>query len=301
MLREFLRHLSLELYRSPETVAAYSTDLHGFNEFIKSSGVDTDDAGFFIPSQVTTADIREWIVSLSEEGLQPSSLRRKIQSLRAYFKYLMKRGVVDSNPALAIPLPKKMRKLPDIASIEDVKNVISSSEKLRDRVIFEMLAACGLRRSELLGIVDSDINFHSAELRVTGKGSKTRIIPLQQPLLVSIREWQQERDRLYPELPAPKPLIATMHGAMSKSCLYKIVNRGLQSTTAARKSPHTLRHTFATGLLNSGAEINSVKELLGHSSLGATQIYTHLAFADLKANYLKAHPRSKKSKNQDSD
>lgn len=294
MIREFLRHLSLELYRSPETVEAYSSDLHGFNEFIKSSGVATDDAGFFIPSRISTADIREWIVSLSEQGLQASSLRRKIQSLRAYYKFLIKRGVVDTNPAMAIPLPKKQRKLPDIATTEDVRSVLSEAENLRNRLIIEMLAGCGLRRSELLDITDNDINFHSVELRVTGKGSKTRILPLPTALIETIREWQQERDRLYPELPSPRPLIATMHGAMSKSCLYKIVNRGLQPTTASRKSPHTLRHTFATGLLNSGAEINSVKELLGHSSLGATQIYTHLAFADLKANYDKAHPRSKK-------
>lgn len=295
MIREFLRHLSLELYRSPQTVEAYASDLRGFNDFMHKAGVKTDNAGFFIPSLVGTADIREWVAQMSEEGIAATSLRRKIQSLRAYYKFLVQKKIVADNPALAVPLPKKSRKLPEITSASEVEDIISETEKIRNSLIIEMLFGLGLRRAELLDVTDSDINFYSGELRVRGKGAKIRIVPLPQELKDKISTWQRERDALYPNLPAPRPLISTAHGAMSPSNLYKIVRGALGGTSAAKKSPHTLRHTFATSMLNAGADINSVKDLMGHASLAATQIYTHLAFGDLKNNWQKAHPRAKKT------
>lgn len=294
MIREFLSHLSLELYRSRLTVEAYETDLRGFNEFLIKSGVPCGDAGFFVPSAVRPVHIRQWMAALSEEEYSPVSIRRKLQSLRAYFRFLVKRGVLDSSPASPVPLPKCGRKLPRIATHEDVTRSIESASDLQKALILELLYGCGLRRSELLGINDSDINPHSRELRILGKGNKHRVIPLPHPLLQKIQQWQAARDAEYPSLPCPRPLIVTRKGRMSVSTLYHTVKEALQATGAEKKSPHTLRHSFATQLLNSGADINSVKELLGHSSLGATQIYTHLALSELKKEWAKAHPRAKK-------
>lgn len=298
MLREFLSYLSLELNRSPLTVKAYETDLRGFNDFLKKSGVPTDDAGFFVVSTVTTADVREWMASLSEQGVSATSLRRKVQSLRAFFRFLMKSGSLQSNPAAAVPLPKTGRKLPVIATHEDVTASVEAASDPREALVLELLYGCGLRSAELLALTDPDVNFYSKELKVMGKGAKHRIIPLPDSLLAKIKDWQQQRDALYPSLESPRPLIATKRGRMSAGTLYLMVRRALRDSRAGQKSPHTLRHSFATQLLNSGADINSVKELLGHSSLGATQIYTHLAFSELRKEWDKAHPRSEdKTKN----
>lgn len=294
MIREFLTHLSLELNRSSLTVQAYETDLLGFNEFLVKSGIPTGNAGFFVPSAVSSADIREWMAALSEQGTSASSIRRKVQSLRAYFKFLMQRGQVGANPAASVPLPKIARKLPVIATHGDISDSVGNATRHVEVVALMMLYGCGLRRSELLGINDNDINTYSRELKILGKGNKHRIIPLPQSLIQTIRAWQEERDALFPELPSPKPLMATSRGRMSESTLYKMVRKALGPSGAEKKSPHTLRHSFATQLLNAGADINSVKSLLGHSSLGATQIYTHLAFSEISREWGKAHPRAKK-------
>lgn len=294
MIREFLTYLSLELYRSRLTVKAYEADIRGFNDFILKSGAPCGDTGFFVPEAIHPADIREWMAVLSEKGASPGSIRRKVQSLRAYFKFLEKRGIVSSNPASLLQLPKKGRQLPRIATHSDIESSIDDTHKLRDTLILEMLYGCGLRRAELAGINDDDINAFTRELKILGKGNKHRIIPLPEELMEKIREWQKERDDSFPGLAAPKPLFATARGRISPVTIYRIVHGALVNSNAEKKSPHTLRHSFATQLLNSGADINSVKELMGHSSLGATQIYTHVAFAELNRDWKKAHPRAKK-------
>ena len=291
MFREFLRYLSLELYRSPHTVEAYSADLREFNQYVSQTGVIMDDAGCFIPSGVLPSHVRGWIASMAEDGISARSIRRKLQSLRSYFKYECRRDETLKNPLSGITLPKQAKKLPEFARPGELQEILGGTEKTRDRLIVMMLYGCGLRRSELLGITDADIQEGRRELRILGKGNKTRVIPLTDELLGAIRDQQRERDEKFPELHHPRPLIATSRGAMSVSGLYKIVNSLLAPSTASKKSPHTLRHTFATSLLNAGADINSVKELLGHASLGATQIYTHVAFKDMQKDWKKAHPR----------
>lgn len=292
MIQKFLRHISLELNRSRQTVRAYEADLRGFNEYILKSGVPAGDSGFFVASAVNTADIREYVASLSEGGASPVTIRRKIQALRAYFRFLVKSGATEANPASAVPLPKTARKLPVITTHDDVARCIEETRTLQEALILSMLYGCGLRRSELLAINDPDINPFSKELKILGKGNKHRVIPLPDSLLREIEEWQKRRDELYPDLPLPRPLFVTKFGRMSQTKLYEIVHSALGDTHAQQKSPHTLRHSFATQLLNSGADINSVKELLGHSSLGATQIYTHVAFSELNREWSKAHPRA---------
>lgn len=294
MLREFLRHLSLELYRSRLTVEAYEADLRGFNDFLVNSGVPTDDAGFFVISAVSQADIREWMASLSEAGLSPASIRRKVQSLRAFFKFAVKRGALSSNPASTVFLPRLKRSLPKIATHQDVESSISEASSLEEALIIAMLYGCGMRQAELLSVNDEDINTFTRELKILGKGNKHRIVPLPPRLMELIADWQRERDLRFPDLESPRPLLATRRGRMSKSTLYITVKRALRHSSAEKKSPHTLRHSFATQLLNAGADINSVRELLGHSSLGATQIYTHVAFSQLSRDWQNAHPRAKK-------
>lgn len=295
MIREFLKYLRLELNRSRLTVQTYEADLRGFNDFLTESGIPTGDTGFFVASAVSTADVREWMASLSEQNMSTASVRRKIQSVRAYFKFLVKRGVVAANPAESVALPRQHRKLPVIATHDDIEQSLHNAGSTLETLILELLYGCGLRRSELLGINDSDINIFSSELKILGKGNKHRLVPLPRELLKNIRRWQEERDRIYPDLPEPRPLIVTRNGRMSASTLYLTVRKALQGSNAEQKSPHTLRHSFATQLLNSGADLNSVKGLLGHASLGATQIYTHLAFSELNREWGKAHPRAKKN------
>ena len=296
MFREFLNYLRLELYRSRHTVEAYSADLHGFKRYMSQTGVITDDAGCFMPGDVRPSHIRGWIAALSEEGMSARSIRRKVQSVRSYFRYLSKRNPELENPATELSLPKAGKKLPEFARHDELNELIAATEKSRDRLILMLLYGCGLRRSELLAINDSDISRSRKELRVTGKGNKTRVIPLPEPLLEEIEAYQRERDSEFEARETPRPLFMTSRGRLSQSGLYKIVRNLLGPTTASKKSPHTLRHTFATTLLNSGADINSVKELLGHSSLGATQIYTHVAFSEMKRDWAKAHPRGRKER-----
>lgn len=291
MFREFLRYLSLELYRSRHTVEAYSADLREFNQYMSQTGVIMDDAGCFIPSSVLPRHARGWIVSMSEVGLSARTIRRKVQSLRSYFKFECKRNEGLKNPFLDIKMPKQSRRLPEFARDTELTELFPHIENNRDRLIVRLLFGCGLRRSELLSLTDDDISTARNILRIRGKGNKTREIPIPESLKLEIIEYQLERDNEFPGLPSPRPLIATRHGAMSVSTLYKIVRNLLEETTASKKSPHTLRHTFATTLLNAGADINSVKELLGHASLGATQIYTHVAFKDMQKDWRKAHPR----------
>ncbi len=296
MISSFLKYLELELNRSKLTAEAYGRDLHEFAEFLgKDSELSDADS-------VTTSDVRAWIASMSRNGLSPRSLRRKTQATRAFFRWLQKQGAIQNNPAADVQLAKIGRKLPEFVREQEMEEILDSpiyggdpALNIRNKLIINILYSCGIRRDELAKITDADIDFHQREIRVHGKRDKTRIIPVADQLLDEIREWQKVRDGLY-SLPSPTPLICSKRGKLTGRAIYGIVHNLLLSTGASHKSPHSLRHTFATSLLNNGAEINSVKELLGHASLQSTQIYTHLTFSDMKKAYDNAHPRAKESK-----
>lgn len=313
----FMRH---ELNRSPLTIDAYMSDLREFSLFITDNNTDC-----FDPLSVATSDIRLWLRNLSSTGVKPVSLRRKTQSLRAFYRYLMKKNITDRNPADDIVLAKTPKKLPnvvreeemefllneDCASTGDESSVINDYDLLRSHIIINILYSTGLRRAELLSIRDSDINMKNGELRVTGKRNKQRIIPLPSPLLAEIRHWQQTRDA-HLNTASCDPGVNTPQGngylfpgrgdkPISKSTLYNIVKQELTQTSSGRPSPHTLRHTFATAMLNDGASLDTVREMLGHASLAATQIYTHVSIRQLKENYTKAHPRARKESEADSE
>lgn len=301
-MKDFINYLKYELARSPHTVEAYSRDLRLFMAFCAGPDISS-----FDPAAVDTRLIRQWIASLAETGISPASLRRKTQSLRAYFKFLCRRDYLKSNPADDIILAKLPKPLPDFVADDDLRRMINKSPgsdtddfiSARDHIILHLLYATGLRRSELLALTDSHIDSSLKQIKIIGKGRKERIIPLADELITDIQRWQTIRDEELPELAAPRPIIATRNGAMSASNLEIIIKRLLKGENAGRKSPHTLRHSFATSMLNGGADINSVRAILGHSSLSTTQIYTHLQFSDLKEIYAAAHPRGNQKKSSE--
>lgn len=296
MTEEFLKHLSAEQRCSPHTVKAYGRDLRQFAKFCCGSPAEFD------YSLATANDIREWIGTLASEGSPATTLRRKIQALRAFYLWARRTGRIDRNPALDVTLPKTRKHLPNFIKVSELEPLLEEPEEgkeesyaaHRTRFVLDMLYSLGLRQAELLTLTDADINIAVGELRVTGKRNKTRVLPLPEELCHDIVSLQQHRDREFPYITNPKPLIAGPHGAVSKATLYNIVRDGLAGVSTGRKSPHTLRHTFATALVNEGADLDAVREMLGHESLSTTQIYTHLSFKELLGNYLKSHPRAKK-------
>lgn len=287
--------MELELNRSRLTVEAYVRDIRELASFT-GSDEEFSDAG-----RVSTTDIRSWLAHMAREGLSPRSLRRKTQATRAFFRWMQKQGHVPTNPASDVQLAKIGRKLPEYVREQEMEQLLDEPARggdpalnQRNKLIINILYSCGIRRDELAKITDADIDFHSKEIRVHGKRDKTRIIPVADELLEEIKKWQKVRDGLY-LFPTPAPLICSKRGPLSGRAIYEVVHNLLLPTGATHKSPHSLRHTFATSLLNNGAEINSVKELLGHSSLQSTQIYTHLTFSDIRRAYDAAHPRGKTS------
>ncbi len=299
MRKDFLKYLELELNRSSLTVEAYGRDLKELALFLGKEADLSDGA------EISTSDVRAWIAHLARKGNSPRSLRRKTQAARAFFRWLHKSGYIQSNPAAEVQLAKIGRKLPEFVREQEMEQLMDNPHKggdpalnIRNRLIINILYSCGIRRDELAKLTDADIDIYSKELRVHGKRDKTRIIPIADELIAKIQEWQKVRDGMY-SFPAPAPLICSKRGKLTGKAIYEIVHKQLLSTGATHKSPHSLRHTFATSLLNNGAEINSVKELLGHSSLQSTQIYTHLTFSDLRKAYNGAHPRAKSDQKED--
>lgn len=293
-LTDFERYLRLEMNRSRHTVEAYLRDVSQYCAWTGS----TPEA-LLSDHAVEPNDIRDWIGTLAMQGEKPASLRRKTQSLRAFFRWGMTIGLCHANPAADVVLAKLPRHLPDIAKVSEIEEIIATHptdtiHDLRVLMALKMLYTLGLRQAELLSVTDSDIRQGAggAEIRITGKGNKERILPLPPQLAEDIRQWQRERDRHYDALPEPKPLLAARHGALSKGTLYTDIHNVLAGTSAARKSPHILRHSCATALLNNGANIDAVRQLLGHASLATTQIYTHLSPRELRQAYNHAHPRA---------
>ncbi|MDE6443873.1 MAG: tyrosine-type recombinase/integrase [Muribaculaceae bacterium] len=299
-MSDFTSYLLHELNRAPLTVEAYLRDLSQFAEWM---GADPDTLD---PHEVTPGHVRAWLASLAREGQSPRTLRRKAQSLRAFFRFMLKREKIDRNPTRDLSLPKIPKPLPDHVRMEEIEKILTDEEallrdtppedaetELRNHLVMETLYSLGLRRAELIAISDNDISQTAAELKVTGKRSKQRIVPLPQKLLDDINEWQRLRDSLWPDLPSPRPLFVVKGKRISPTQVYTIVKKELQGSTARRKSPHALRHSFATTMLNEGADLNSVKEFLGHSTLSTTQIYTHISFAEMKKAYSNAHPRAR--------
>ncbi|AQS92710.1 integrase [Polaribacter sp. BM10] len=293
LINSFLDYLSLEKKYSKHTIVAYKTDLTAFNEFCLSE-FELDDL-----LEVKYPLIRSWIVSLVNSDVSNNSINRKISSLKSFYKFLQKTGQLDSNPLAKHRALKIKKKVQVPFTVKEVNAVISSLENdngfdtLRNKLLVELLYSTGIRRAELINIKLQDINSTNNTIKVLGKRNKERYVPILPSVLISIKKYLQERNK---EGFVSEYLLITSKGnKLYETLVYRIINSYFSEVSSkVKKSPHILRHSFATHLLNEGADLNSVKELLGHSSLASTQIYASNSLEAIKKVYNNAHPRSNK-------
>lgn len=289
----FLQYLLVEKRYSSHTIISYRSDLEQFSAFLGALG----HSGAL--ADISSLEVRGWIVSMMENGLSAVTVHRKISCLRIFFRYLRKEGLAMHNPMDRIVLPKRSRKLPVFVAEESLNNLLDKFEfgedfrGVRNRTIIEMLYLTGMRRAELIGLRNRDIDLDSSVLKVTGKRNKQRIIPVLDAFKSRIAEYTALRDQLFHSGDDDWFFLTDSGNKLYDKYVYNTVKGYLTMvTTIEKKSPHVLRHTFATHMLNHGADLNSIKELLGHANLSATQIYTHNTFEKLKEVYKQAHPRA---------
>ncbi len=293
-IEKFLQYIKYEKGYSSHTFVSYETDLSQFRDFVESRSIA------FEPDKIDASLIREWIVSLMESGTSASSVNRKLSSLKSFYRFLKQHNLVSYNPLKKIVAPKNKKQLPKFLKEDEMENLLddydglfeSDFEGVRDKLMIEMFYSLGIRLSELIGIKDTDIDLNGKTVIITGKRNKQRLLPFGDNLKESLLEYMKIRnntvcghsgnffikedgDNLYPML------------------VYRVVNKYITMVSSlSKRSPHVLRHTFATAMLNNGAELNAVKELLGHSTLAATEVYTHTTFEQLQKIYKQAHPRA---------
>lgn len=298
LINDYITYLRCERQMSPHTVVSYSSDLQQWVDFA-TNGHPQD----FNPFDATTNDIRQWIAHLSMSGVSARSIHRKASSLNSFYKYLIKRKLTQTNPAAALVLAKLSKKLPSVIPQEQTNALLDKPidrddfTQVRDHLIINMLYQTGIRASELLGLLDAQVSLSSASIKVLGKRNKERIIPIGEALMEEIILYRKLRDKACVKTNGNIIcfFVKSTGVGLEYGTLYRIVHDALQgNVTSDRKSPHVLRHSFATDMLNNGADLNSVKSLLGHQSLETTQIYTHISFSELKHNYELAHPRALK-------
>ena len=294
LIDDFLNYLRYERNYSDDTIRAYSKDLAQFEEYVRERR-----EGMFTPREIDSDLVRSWIVYLMDEKLSPVSVNRKLSSLKSFFKFLMKRGQVSANPLRLVSGPKTKKPLPyfikdaELEALLDKQDFDEDFEGVRDHLIVEMLYDTGMRRSELVGVRDVDVDYEAMQIKVTGKRNKQRLIPFAEGLKNLMLAYMEIRDR---EVEAGSDWFFVRKNGkqISTGIVYTVVKKQLSEIPMlAKRSPHVLRHSFATSMLNNGAELNAVKELLGHSSLASTSVYTHTTFEELKKVY-HAHPRAKK-------
>ncbi len=293
-IHKFIDYLLLEKKYAQHTVTAYQTDLNQFKTFCQENfNVNNiDNANYAV--------IRSWIVNLVEQGLTAKSVNRKISSLKAYYKFLLKTQTIKANP-LAKHIPLKTTKNIQIPfSKEEVNTVLfklpftPDFEGVRDRLIIELFYSTGMRRSELIHLTINSIDLQSKTIKILGKRNKERVVPLLPSAIQLIEQYLPMRESVKKDEKNEWFFLTKTGNKMYPNLVYRIINHYFsKASSKAKKSPHIMRHTFATHLLNEGADLNSVKELLGHASLASTQVYTHNSIEELKKVYQKAHPRNK--------
>lgn len=292
LTNSFLDYLRYERNYSEKTVSAYGEDLLQLEEFAK------EETGGFNPVEVKPDLIREWIVSLMDKGYTSTSVNRKLSSLRSFYKYLLRQGRVEVDPLRKISGPKNKKMLPSFLKESEMNKLLDDTDfgdgfkGCRDRLVIEMFYATGMRLSELIGLDDKDVDFSASLLKVTGKRNKQRLIPFGDELRDTMLAYVDVRNETVSERSGAF-FIRENGERLYKNLVYNLVKRNLSKVvTLKKRSPHVLRHTFATTMLNNEAELGAVKELLGHSSLATTEIYTHTTFEELKKVYKQAHPRA---------
>ncbi|MBL7842450.1 MAG: tyrosine-type recombinase/integrase [Cyclobacteriaceae bacterium] len=293
MVESFLKYLQYEKRVSQHTLTAYQNDLDQFLTFLKEVFPD------HLPETSDYGIIRSWIIQLVDSGIKPTSVNRKIASLKTFYKFLMRQEVIKKNPMTKIRVLKTQKRLPSFVKEADMINLLDhvvfddTLEGWRDKLILELFYATGIRLSELITLKESQLDIRSHTIKVLGKRNKERVIPFHKSIVPILKEYQQIRNK---EVDMKKHgfVFVTDNGdPCYPMMVYRIVKKYLNdNTTSEKRSPHVLRHTYATHLLNKGAEINAVKDLLGHSSLAATQVYTHNSMEKIKKAYDQAHPKA---------
>ncbi|WP_377138265.1 tyrosine-type recombinase/integrase [Mucilaginibacter lutimaris] len=302
-LDKFIQYISYEKRYSPHTVSAYQSDLEQFILFLNPPNTTPLVTH---PSEISHHDIRNWMIALMDNKLLARSVNRKIATLRKYFKFLLQEGIVTINPTSRITVPKVPKNLPTVVDGERLTGMLDGrmdigdahifSEDfagLRDKLVIEMLFGTGMRLAEIIGIKDDDINWYESTVKVLGKRNKQRIIPLNNELLQLLKRYMEAKKGENFNNNSLTLLVTNKGASAYPKLVYIIVQKYLSYiSTQDKRSPHVLRHTFATSLLNKGADLNAIKELLGHANLSATQIYTHNSVERLKSIYKQAHPKA---------
>ncbi|MCX6335057.1 MAG: tyrosine-type recombinase/integrase [Bacteroidia bacterium] len=289
----FLQYLQLEKRYSSHTIRSYKIDLDQFFMFLSENDMSVN------PSEITSYQVRAWIVSLMDNDMTSVTVHRKISCLRVFFRWLRKEGTVKTDPLEKVVLPKRKKTLPVFVGEEALDKLLDNNyfgddfSGNRNRTIIEMLYLTGMRRAELIGLKLTDVDLRESTVKVTGKRNKQRIIPLTKPFTSRLEEYLKIRYEFDGEKSGDWFFMTDKGNKLYDKFVYNLV-RGYLSmvTTVEKKSPHILRHTFATHMLNRGADLNVIKEFLGHANLSATQVYTHNTFEKLKKIYKQAHPRA---------
>ena len=295
MLKEnFINYIRFEKRYSNNTVLAYEKDINQFCDYIFNEYQINSD------SEINHHMVRSWIANLADNKVNSRSIKRKISALRSYFKFLIIENLIVKNPLLKLSIPKSKKRLPEFLSEDNMDYLLDGLDfnydfsGVRDKLILEIFYHTGMRLSELVGLTDNSFDFYNQQIKIKGKRNKERIVPFTKGLENSIKNYLIFRKKVFPIEEQNQSFFVTEKGEkIYNKLVYRIVHSNLSKvSTLNKKSPHVLRHTFATHMLNNGADINAIKELLGHSSLAATQIYTHNSIDKLKTIYKQAHPRA---------
>jgi integrase/recombinase XerC len=294
LIDKFLQYIKYEKGYSSHTFVSYQTDLFQFRDFVESRSIA------FEPDKIDASLIREWIISLMESGVSARSANRKLSSLKSFYRFLKQHKLAEHNPLKKIVAPKNKKQLPKFLKENEMENLLDSHDDLfesdfegmRDKLMIEMFYTLGIRLSELINIKDTDIDLSGKTIIITGKRNKQRLLPFGDRLKKAVLEYMKVRNEVVSGRSAH--LFIKKDGAkLYPMLVYRVVNKYITMVSSlSKRSPHVLRHTFATAMLNNGAELNAVKELLGHSSLAATEVYTHTTFEQLQKIYKQAHPRA---------
>lgn len=293
LIQPFLSYLTFQKRYSQHTILSYQNDLIGFFDFIESQ------FGSTAVEDIRPTFVRSWLAGLKESGMESKSLNRKISSLKSFFKYQLKQGSLATSPMATIISPKVKKRLPQFVAEKDINTLFNyvefpdNWEGTTHRLILALFYNTGMRQGELVNLKESQVDKSNSNIKVLGKGNKERVLPVSKELMGLIQQYMNDKKKINDQFNSEILLVNSKGKRLYPKYIYNAVRHYLSAvTTIEKKSPHILRHTFATHLMNNGADLNAVKELLGHSSLAATQIYTHNTIEKLKDVYKKAHPKA---------
>ena len=291
-IEQFIGYLQFEKRFSPHTVTAYRKDLTQFTDFLNTDGLNV--------LAISHQEVRSWMLTLMEQGSEAKTVSRKLSVLRSFYKFLQREELIRINPMVHIKAPRIPKRLPVVMDEQKMDSLLDSDHVFEDnfagkrnRMILELLYGTGMRLSELVNLTDQDVNLYEQYIKVLGKRNKERIIPVGIPLIKLIKDYMREKLSQNFDNKGGSLIVTNEGNNAYPQFIYRIVKLSLsQISTQTKRSPHILRHSFATALLNKGADLNAIKELLGHSSLAATQVYTHNSVEKLKSIYKQAHPKA---------